>query len=407
MTRRILPLAGLLVLAVWLAATPDDVRGCAPAPRNGESAEVAEETALIVWDEATRTQHFVRRATFVGNAYDFGFLVPTPNPPRVEAADPELFAELARITEPKTEHRTVNDWSFGCFSMSASKTAEQTAEPAPSSGLVVLEQKRVGSLDYAILAFRGDKGLKPDEAADSLLSWLDRHQYAVRPDLKQWLKPYIENFWTITAFKIAPSKDTAKGGENSNSITVKSAAVRMSFKADRPFFPYREPADQRELGAKNVPRLLRVYVAAKQRMAGKLGDGTAIVWPGRTVWANAITEAERTSLLDRSGKLPHDIMPGKWWITEFEDRSSPRPGFDEVYFETSVDSSMVVRPPNMLTTYKTPGWFAPVVFGVPLVLIVGGVLAWRWARGSRWRNVCRISCPRCHRKSTAARSAND
>lgn len=375
MKRRILPFMGLLVLSAWLAATPEDVQGCATVPREGQRVEVADETALIIWDDATRTEHFIRRVTFVGNAYDFGFLVPTPFPPRVEAAEPELFTELARITEPATEHRTINDWSFGCFKMSAS---EKAADPAPPSGLVVLEQKRLGNLDYSVLAFRGDKGLTPDEAADSLLSWLDRNQYVVRPDLKQWLKPYIESFWTVTAFKLAPANDSAKSGENPNNVTVKSAAVRMSFKADRPFFPYREPANQRELGEKNTPRLLRVYVAAKQRMAGKLGDGTT-AWPGKTVWANSISEAERTTLLDRSGKLSPDTLPGRWWITEFEDRSNPRPAFDEVYFDTSTDSSRIARAPIMLTTYKTPGWFAPVVIGVPLVLIVGGVVAWRWA----------------------------
>jgi hypothetical protein len=199
----------------------------------------------------------------------------------------------------------------------------------------------------------------------------------VRPELKAWLRPYIENFWTITAFKIAAPNDAAKGAA-SKDVTIKSTAIRLSFKANRPFYPYREPVETSETAAKNPPRLLRVYVAAKQRMEGKLGEG-AISWPGKTVWANAITEPERASLLERSGKLSPDTMVGKWWVTEFEDRSSPRPGLDEVYFSNAIDTAAVARPPVIVTTYRSPGWFAAVVVGVPLVLIVGGILAWRRA----------------------------
>ena len=54
--------------------------GCAAAPHPDERVDVAYEEALIVWDDAAKTEHFVRRATFEGTAYDFGFLVPTPNP---------------------------------------------------------------------------------------------------------------------------------------------------------------------------------------------------------------------------------------------------------------------------------------------------------------------------------------
>ena len=44
---------------------------------------IAEESAVIVWEGATRTEHFVRRATFATTAADFGFLVPTPSKPEL------------------------------------------------------------------------------------------------------------------------------------------------------------------------------------------------------------------------------------------------------------------------------------------------------------------------------------
>jgi Uncharacterized protein conserved in bacteria (DUF2330) len=366
MTRRLFA-AAILLLAIWIASVPDDARGCAPAMHAGEIVDVADETAFIIWDDAADTEHFIRQATFVGSAYDFGFLVPTPNRPRVEAASADVFAELARITEPKTEQRRENSYSFGCAASPAGKN-EAGVEPAPTGAVVVLEQKRIGNLDAAVLAFRADKTRKFDDTADELLVWLNRNGYAARPELKDWLKDYIENNWIITAFKIAgqPAPETPPPASG-KTISVKAAAVRMSFKTDRPFFPYREPIDQRDAQSRSVPRLLRVFIAAKERMAGKIGE--TINWPGQTVWANAISDSERGELLGKV-HLPPETFLDKWWITEFEDRSTPRPGTDEVYFDRSLDRGAVARPPIIVTTYKNPWWVGPLA--VLLVLVIGG-----------------------------------
>jgi hypothetical protein len=364
MTRPILA-ATILLLAAVIASVPDEARGCAPAMRAGEIVDVADETAFIIWDDAADIEHFIRQATFVGTASDFGFLVPTPSRPRVEAASADVFADLARITEPKVEQRRENSYSFGCSASPAGKSDAPSEQALP--GVVVLEQKRVGNLDAAVLAFRADKTKKFDDTADELLGWLNRNGYSARPELKDWLQDYIENNWIITAFKIAgqPAAEPAKDG--GKTIAVKATAVRMSFKTDRPFFPYREPLDQRDAQSRSVPRSLRVFIASKERMAGKIGE--TINWPGQTVWANAISESERGELLSKVG-LPPETFHDKWWITEFEDRSTPRPGTDEVYFEHSLDHGAVARPPIIVTTFKTPWWAGPLV--VVLLLAIGG-----------------------------------
>lgn len=70
-----------IIVALLLTALliPEIGRACAPAPRPGQFVRIAEESAIVIWDETTRTQHFIRRATFDTDAPDFGFLVPTPN----------------------------------------------------------------------------------------------------------------------------------------------------------------------------------------------------------------------------------------------------------------------------------------------------------------------------------------
>src|SRR5262249_52362199 len=155
-----------------------------------------------------------------------------------------------------------------------------------------------------------------------LLKWLDDHGYDARPQLQDWLKPYIEQGWIITAFQIK------KKDEQDPRLSTK--AVRMSFKAKRPFFPYREPAEERSETVGHPRRLLRLFVISGQRMEGKLDDNKT-AWPGRAVWANPLQEEQHetlTKLLD-SKQVP--VREGAW-LTVFDDSSSPRPGVADLYF---------------------------------------------------------------------------
>src|SRR6202011_301207 len=72
-------------------------------------------------------------------------------------------------------------------------------------------------------------------SAKDLVDWLKDHGYAFSPEVEAWAKPYVESGWKITALKVAKDK------EGSASRAVNAAALRMSFKTDRPLFPYREP----------------------------------------------------------------------------------------------------------------------------------------------------------------------
>jgi hypothetical protein len=170
----------------------------------------------------------------------------------------------------------------------------------------------------------------------------------------------------ITAFKIAgqPGAEPPPAGSN---LTVKSTAVRLTFKTDRPFFPYREPAGEGNTGSSSPSRALRVYVAAKERMAGTIGESHS--WPASTVWANAIPDSQRTALLDKL-KLPAETAAGRWWITEFEDTSSPRSGTDEVFFERSMDRGPVARASIVVINRKTPWWAGPLA--ILLLTALGG-----------------------------------
>lgn len=307
----------ILVLACALPSL-----ACAPVASEGRFVRVAAEEALIVWDEGAKREHFIRRASFDTDAKDFGFLVPTPSRPELGESDDRAFGLLAELTSPQ-------------------------------KGVAVLEEKHVAGHDAAILEAK-------DPAA--LDAWLKEHGYPSSPALVEWYAPYVAAGWKITAFKFA-----------ADSTRPSTAAVRMSFQTEQPFFPYREPATQRMTPRQD--RLLRVYVIAEGQMDGRLGAKGE--WPGKAVASKRLDTAELGELL-KVAKLPAMAGGGARWLTQFEDTASPRPGTDEVFFHRAASSQTFERPARALYARS------PLVTGALLVLLAGaaGFAAWRFSRRS-------------------------
>jgi hypothetical protein len=332
-------------------------QACAPVPMPGQFVRIAEESAIIIWDEKTRTQRFIRRATFDTDAFDFGFLVPTPTEPALAEVGNSAFDDLEYLIRPEVIEKagvTGVDFTPLLFSFWLSRAKSL---PLPTSAVHVLSAQRVGGYEAAVL--------EADNAAE-LNRWLGEHGYSSNSTLTDWLAPYVAGRWKITAFKIAKDAGYREVG---------TSAVQMSFTTDRPFFPYREPADQREAkGARAGERLLRVFFLSSSRMDGALGGGASGAWPGQTVWADRISEANRErfgSLVPRESQLPPNT-----WLTVFEDKSSPRPGTDEVYFAPSKQQGTVHLPPVI----KTVGQSIPAPLDLILILIGGLILLTRWKR---------------------------
>lgn len=349
--------AALLTAIAALAAAPRPTSACAPAPPEGVRVQIAEESALIVWDPASRREHFIRRASFRTTGKEFGFLVPTPDKPELAEVGDDLFQRLEDATKPEVVHdrsfRGVEPTAFCLFffMLRASKSAPTATASAP---VRVLGEQRVAGYDAVIL-----------EADDprALADWLKDHGYAARPELTAWLIPYVAAKWKITAFKIAGDQGAPALG---------TAAVRMSFTTDRPFYPYREPTDQRDPKDPPAARLLRVFFVGPQRVEGAVGSAAGSPgaakgpWPGKPTWSDHLTAARDL------GPLPV-AAPAGAWLTAFEDRSSPRPGTDDLFFTPSPAQQPVKPRPIILDeTRRLP---------MPLDLIGGGALvAGLWIR---------------------------
>jgi hypothetical protein len=304
---------------------------CCPAPPSGKPVVNADQTVIILWDAASKTQHFIRRASFKSEADDFGFLVPTPAQPELSESGNDAFAFLQKLTEPERKKvaRPRSGMGCGCGSEDLVK-----ATPMP---VRVLEEKLVAGFQAVVLEA---------SSANALVGWLKDNGYAFSAQVEAWAKPYVDAGWKITALKVAKAKDRAKDDN------VAAAALRITFQTDRPLFPYREPDPEgpaKSLGASQ--RLLRIYFLAEARYQGDLTR--EVPWTGRVAWANQIKAEDRKKALELL-QLPETTGPATWWLTEFEDQWPYRAAPADVYFARSPEQNAIQRPP--IVEYVATSW---------------------------------------------------
>jgi hypothetical protein len=345
----LLSAAGLGVLLSLESPAP----ACCPAPPSGKPVVNADQAVIILWDAATKTQHFIRRASFKSQADDFGFLIPTPSQPELNESGNDAFPYLQKLTEPelKNVRRPSPGISCGCGAASSVPTKK-----AVLPQVKVLEEKLVAGFKAVVLEAR---------STDALVHWLRENGYAFSPEVAAWAKPYVDAGWKITALKVAKAAD-GKADPN-----VTASALRMTFQTDRPLFPYREPDSHSAadiLGAKQ--RLLRIYFLAEARYQGKLTRDVA--WTGQVAWAGPMKAADREKALQLL-KLPPTTGPAAWWLTEFEDRWPYQVAPADVYFSRAPQQTPVTRPP--IIQYVSSPWPTDaMVYTIALAVIVLPVL---------------------------------
>lgn len=331
---------------------------CATAgPPASPPIRIEREEALIVWDAAKKEEHFVRRAVFDTQVKSFAFLVPTPSRPTLAEVPASVFSVLGAATKPRevTEKKT----RLVPFSVLLSPLLMRTrsaapvelAAAAPAARVTVLEQTQVAGMDATVLTATD---------TDALARWLTEHGYPLRPELRDWLVPYVTAGFTITAFQYARPEVASLGGV---APSVAPSAVRLSFATDRPFYPYREPRDAPEVDA----RELHLFLVGPSRSQGELGArGT---WPTATTqFADALAPA----LL--ADQLPGVALPRDLWLTEVVDLARRREA-EDVYVRPDPNQAKLERPPIVHVEMNE------VVVPLDVLWIVGGVgLFVRWRR---------------------------
>lgn len=255
------------------------------------------ETALLVWDEENKIEHFVRGAEFDGKAPDFGFILPVPEQPfAIEVANPELFTHLLQ-QEPVDPNARPMD-----------------AAKADAGGVNVLDEKVVG--DYKATVFEGSDGR-------SLNDWLGRNGYKTRPAMTPWLDYYAKKHYIFVAFKYQGQKGATP-----------TRAVRVSFPAEAPHYPYKMPTDTWTLPH---ARQLDLFVLSQRELRGQLIDGKP--W-GKALWTAEVDGPPIGKLMTERAKTAQVKLPAKMVLTRFSS------GGEENEFD--VDLTFVPAPPKLL-----------------------------------------------------------
>jgi hypothetical protein len=351
----IIPVACFIVTAA--APTP----ACCPVGPQGQPVVNADQSVVILWDPETKTEHFIRQASFKSDAADIGFLIPTPNEPELAESGNEAFPFLAKVTAPEIQRVPRHSGGVGCGCSAEPKRAATKDEAMPE--VTVLSEKLVAGFNAQVLEAT---------SATALVAWLKDHGYEFSPEVETWVHPYIEQGWKITALKVA--KEVDKKAEKQ----LGAAALRLSFKTDRPLFPYREPDPSKAaeaLAAKQ--RLLRIFFVSDKRFQGELTKESP--WTGNVAWSDKLSTEKRVELLKHLA-LPDSTGPKEFWLTEFEDYWPYKPAPADLYFAADASQETVKRPPQILyvdsrgTTDATLLGFLALAF-----------TPWAWQRWRRWK----------------------
>ena len=308
----------LLLLAI-LAALTSGVsvayacgvfRGASVPPE--KQPTLSREKVLIIHDEESGTEHFIREIAFAHAADPFGFVVPVPGKPTVAEVKKNLFTPLRKTF---TFEPTFGGIGRGKGSGGASPASAGLGD---GGGVTVLSVERIGSFKAFVLAATDEAGLA---------QWLADNKFAQPTGAKEWLGHYVRMGFYYVALRYDPPRKKQSGG------AMGAETIRISFPTPMPYYPYLEP-EEPDL-PRNDPRLLEVWYA-----------GTKPVIPvclreyrGTNTWTRPLRAGEsyegdaRASFAKAIDKEISELLPsGSVVVQTFRDQKRSRDGFGDILF---------------------------------------------------------------------------
>ena len=331
-------------LGLFCALHPFNAFGCAVVRGPIPTAEdyIQAEQAVIIWDEAHKTEHFIRQADIYTKDPDLGFLVPTPTVPQLVEADSRIFKLAAEVGQPTKVQEIIHPRPFKIFGPVLAGPLGIIAMPMTAllSGMSNGDQPEI--LSEQNVAGYHAVTLAADNPA-VLTGWLRQNNYEWTSELAGWLKPYVDHGWKLTAFKLI-KRDLPKRGRWHEDEPIVTGAIRLSFTTDQPFFPYSEPRNRQQADwGSPYGRTLRIAVLSAQRMQGAM---KGIMWPGNLQFAGSPDPGTKSKWKANDwlafAKL-NGTMTLPATLTYWRDDSNPRPGYRDLYFSPDQDQSLFRR----------------------------------------------------------------
>ncbi|MFP4058202.1 MAG: DUF2330 domain-containing protein [Candidatus Brocadiia bacterium] len=164
-----------------------------PRDYEGSLEETAQE-AILIFHSSDETggasEDLILKVRVQGEASQFAWVIPFPNPPAIAREDPALFPELHRFVQARAPRRK-----------SAQETGEDRAAEGTAPGVEVLARKVVGSFDTAVVR---------ETEPGALNEWLADNGFQELPDAEDVLGFYREKGYVFACIRVsdaALSKD--------------------------------------------------------------------------------------------------------------------------------------------------------------------------------------------------------
>ncbi len=201
--------AALAIVFLLMLATPAFADGGFFVLDSSRDIYQPAQKAIILYENNRET--LILQVKYEGDADEFAWVVPVPNYPEVDVSEPELFQELAELTE--VEVFSGGGCAFGPMA-------------GPEPGVEVWEEKVVGPYDVAILSA---------SSSEALIDWLNANGYFFPEEGEEIIDSYVTQTrdWYFVANKINTEAEATGLAEG----TIQP--LRLSFDSDEIFYPLR------------------------------------------------------------------------------------------------------------------------------------------------------------------------
>ncbi|MDY6793806.1 MAG: DUF2330 domain-containing protein [Actinomycetota bacterium] len=172
--------------------------------KGGFNIREPEQKAVIFYNQGK--EELILSVKYQGEVEDFAWLVPLPEPPRIEESDFGIFELLDHVTSERNEK--VGDGTEGI-----------------DEGVEVIEERTVGAFDLTTLEAEG---------AEELRGWLNRNGLGYQEEAESVFVDYIERGWCFVAMRVNPD-NSGEAADDLREGTIDP--LRFTFHAQQPIYP--------------------------------------------------------------------------------------------------------------------------------------------------------------------------
>ncbi|MBL8916050.1 MAG: DUF2330 domain-containing protein [Archangium sp.] len=326
----------LCSLGVALISRPADACGCfAPTTVVSPVVQAGERILFAVRDGKVIAHIQIQ---YVGDAQNFGWLLPLPSVPTMKAGSEELFERLLEETTPVyTTQGNVKcrPITFGCASFA--RTAGTSVEEDAGTGPVV-SQGSVGPYEFAVLSAANK---------DEMLRWLNDNRFFIPTGTQSAVDPYINPGAYFLALKL-------QSGRTAGDI----APIVLEYESSYPMIP-----------------LVLTSVGATPNM----GVQVWLLGNGRGIPRNYAHVVLNDAVLDWASGVPNyaDVItravgeaPNKHaFVTEYAGPSAPLL-LDETRFATENELAITTGPDAFISALKQRRFGRNGELPTPLVRVI-------------------------------------